>query len=219
MINIITDFSKMIKSGQSYVVEMKLEHLLVIMIYCNYDKLQYEFKKTYRINDNGKSHRNYYHLGKYLSTAVNSFGIDIKVVGTFYHGINRKIYLPHYGSTGLSHWIAMYGPLSTTSSFNVALNFATSNGVILKLSPCKFTYIFQCCYDCAWLSDFPIEEYLLAQRPAGLTVTNIIESATGIEYVQILKSREILFGLFNEQPRDIFQKFDGGVKLLECLMN
>eukprot|EP01084_Bolivina_argentea_P066464 121144_1 len=41
-----------------------LECALALMIYCNYDVLQYEFSKTYR--DNINKHNNYYHLGKYL---------------------------------------------------------------------------------------------------------------------------------------------------------
>ena len=39
--------------------------------------------KTYRTNDNGKSHRNYYHWGKYLKTMVSYFGVNISLINTF----------------------------------------------------------------------------------------------------------------------------------------
>eukprot|EP01084_Bolivina_argentea_P052975 97253_1 len=40
-----------------------IQHLLALMIYCNYDHLQYEFSKTYR-EQHGEKHHEYYHLGK-----------------------------------------------------------------------------------------------------------------------------------------------------------
>eukprot|EP01084_Bolivina_argentea_P272996 464945_1 len=43
---------------------MRLEFILSLMIYCNYDYLQHEFSKTYR--DNIVQHEEFYHLGKYL---------------------------------------------------------------------------------------------------------------------------------------------------------
>eukprot|EP01084_Bolivina_argentea_P281849 482333_1 len=42
-----------------------VDNVLSVMIYCNYDILQYEFSKTYR-EYNGKKHNQFYWLGKFL---------------------------------------------------------------------------------------------------------------------------------------------------------
>eukprot|EP01083_Nonionella_stella_P040394 109649_1 len=45
------------------------QHLLSLMIYCNFDLLQFEFSKTYR-DHSGIKHHNYYHFGRSLKEAV-----------------------------------------------------------------------------------------------------------------------------------------------------
>eukprot|EP01083_Nonionella_stella_P185589 677125_1 len=54
------------------------QHILAVLIYCNYDELQREFSKTYRAiykNESEQSiedrHSQYYFLGKYLKEAVH----------------------------------------------------------------------------------------------------------------------------------------------------
>eukprot|EP01084_Bolivina_argentea_P016469 30823_1 len=46
-------------------IDMPVQCILSLMIYCNYMELQYQLSKTYRENE-GKSHCNFFHLGKYL---------------------------------------------------------------------------------------------------------------------------------------------------------
>eukprot|EP01084_Bolivina_argentea_P123697 219197_1 len=45
------------------------EYILALMIYCNYDYLQYEFSKTYRENKENNKHNNFFYFGKYLKIA------------------------------------------------------------------------------------------------------------------------------------------------------
>eukprot|EP01084_Bolivina_argentea_P142825 250875_1 len=166
---------------------LKLEYLLAIMIYCNYDKMQYYFSKTYREND-GNDHCNFYHWGKYLKIAVQHFGTKIKetLVNQFYHGVSHKIYLPAYNHFRLLTGISILGPLSTSSSKPVAFRFATSRGLVVQLSDSTCTS--HRCFSAAWLSDYPAEkEYLLLQSLGGVIVSNIIEVNTGLEYQNILK--------------------------------
>eukprot|EP01084_Bolivina_argentea_P239337 402296_1 len=54
---------KMLKDEQ-----ISLDHILSLMVYCNYTELQYQFSKTYR-ESNGTKHATFYHLGKYLKCA------------------------------------------------------------------------------------------------------------------------------------------------------
>eukprot|EP01084_Bolivina_argentea_P145841 255517_1 len=51
---------------------IELYHLLAMLIYCNYDTLQFIFSKTYR--ENITDHGEFYHLGKYLQICDNAFG-------------------------------------------------------------------------------------------------------------------------------------------------
>eukprot|EP01084_Bolivina_argentea_P142826 250879_1 len=45
---------------------MSGEYILSLMIYCNFDQLQYEFSKTYRDTFSAVRHNEFYHLGKNL---------------------------------------------------------------------------------------------------------------------------------------------------------
>eukprot|EP01084_Bolivina_argentea_P294344 506424_1 len=68
---------------------IKLEYILVVMFYTNFDGLQYAFSRTFR--EDIKDFRiEYYWFGKYLKIAVNVFGqrgwMNMKPV---YHGINE----------------------------------------------------------------------------------------------------------------------------------
>ena len=60
---------------------MKEYHVCALMIYCNFDKLQREFTKTYRKIDDKESeqdvfrrHSEFYWFGKHLRAAVNLYG-------------------------------------------------------------------------------------------------------------------------------------------------
>eukprot|EP01084_Bolivina_argentea_P028948 53768_1 len=73
-----------------------VQHLLSLMIYCNWTKLQYQFSKTYRqikCNETKhnvkKRHSNYFWLGKYLKDSVNRFGDRVVTtnIKKLYHGI------------------------------------------------------------------------------------------------------------------------------------
>eukprot|EP01084_Bolivina_argentea_P008377 15694_1 len=132
--------------------DMLLQHILSMMIYCNYTLLQYEFSKTYRIL-NGKKHSQFYYLGQYLKRSVRQFGTKIcyGTVRAFYHGMNQRLMFPNY--IGCGYGITIHGPLSTSSSFCVAANFTSNFGLIVEFTDsfcdmsCKYLSV-------SWLSDF-----------------------------------------------------------------
>eukprot|EP01084_Bolivina_argentea_P304515 525917_1 len=153
--------------------DVNLEYLLSIMIYCNFTELQCIFSATYRVS-NFSAHNNFYHLGSNLKHLVHQFGTEIRHgnVKIFYHGINDMLILPAYVSN-----IYIYGPLSTTSSFAVATNFANcNNGLVIEF---QAWYNSQCTYFAtAWLSDFGNEqEYFFIQNKHSLYVKNVIDIA------------------------------------------
>eukprot|EP01084_Bolivina_argentea_P234349 394541_1 len=146
---------------------IKIQHILSLMVYCNYTQLQYLFSKTYR-EKKGIDHCNFYFLGLHLKILLKTFGIQIRDGSNtkFYHGIGEKLLFPKYiGDTDYGIWIK--GPLSTSSSFEVAVNFAEKNGFIVEFSgmehqfpPCETKY-----FPASWLSDYANEkEYLFLQN-------------------------------------------------------
>eukprot|EP01084_Bolivina_argentea_P105456 188843_1 len=151
-----------------------LHHILSLMIYCNYDMLQYELSKTYREN-NGADHNNFCYWGKYLKQAVHQFGTTISggEIEEFYHGIGEQLLFPQY--IGEVDGVRIFCPLSTSSSFEVALNFANHNkGLVVKFGDDHRRYFTPKYFSCAWLSDYSNEaEYLFIQNLNLLKINDI----------------------------------------------
>ncbi len=132
------------------------EYLVSIMVYCNCNKFQNEFTKTFRYDGNNESmfslkkrHSEFACLGHILRQTVEISGIAIEFGQTkqFYHGIN----IENMMFTSTLH--KFYGPLSTSSSYEVALLFTNNNGIILELhdgtllsndKECRY-------FNCEWL--------------------------------------------------------------------
>eukprot|EP01084_Bolivina_argentea_P200251 342454_1 len=117
---------------------MLLDHMLAVMMYCNYDKLQNKFTATYRKllrNETKESvvirHSNFYWLGMYLKEACLQCGVTINdgCIGAFYHGINQQMVFPEILT---SNGVNIYCPLSTSSSYAVSVNFAANKGLIIE---------------------------------------------------------------------------------------
>ena len=141
---------------------MKKVYLLAMMIYCNFDKLQYEFSKTYRRKDIKQSdqdlkdnHSEFRNLGYSLLKIVELTGTKIESgrTKTFYHGINTELMF----TSTLSRFC---GPISTSSEYEVALIFTKQSGIILELidgtllsKQSNSMY-----FDCEYLSDFAYEK-------------------------------------------------------------
>eukprot|EP01084_Bolivina_argentea_P035076 65050_1 len=165
--------------------KMTIHHTLSLIVYCDYTKLQYEFSKTYR--QNVKQHECFFHWGRLLKDSVLEFGTTIEegIVKQFYHGIAEKLSLPSVITD-----VKIYSPLSTSSSIEVATNFA-NNGFILEF---KGGYNLECKYfSVQWLSDYGNEdECLFIQNQWFLKVTNIIDVSSGNEYVLILTVLDVI---------------------------
>eukprot|EP01084_Bolivina_argentea_P249354 417387_1 len=183
-------------------VVFSVQHVLSLMVYCNYDTLQREFSKTYW-SENWKKHTHFYHLGKLLQQAVNIFGTVITdgTVKRFYHGIAEMLVFQQYINKEDSY-LHFNCPLSTSSSFVVALNFANmNNGLILQFGGNCRTY-----FSVGWLSNYGNEsEFLFLQssaddekvqmnklysdvQPRLLQIQNIFEMKHGYEYGAILST-------------------------------
>eukprot|EP01084_Bolivina_argentea_P241541 405456_1 len=178
--------------------DISLHHILSLMIYCNYDNFQKLFSQTYR--NNIHEHERFYHLGMYLKQSVHWFGTyhNNKTISKFYHGIDKRMIFIQTGKSDnmSTNGVSINGPLSTSSSCEVAINFAGYNGLVLELNIKKneFETILSPpseemkYFSVAWLSDYPAErECVFIQNGQHfLCIQNIIDIEFGVEYENIL---------------------------------
>eukprot|EP01083_Nonionella_stella_P280345 953738_1 len=199
---------------------LKPSHVLAVMIYCNYDSLQAEFTMTFIRKDNNESeedvchrHSKFYHFGLLLKDAVSLYGTKCKEskINRFYHGLREKYMFPHL----FTDRISVYGPVSTTKEFAIALVFASegNDGIILEFTniPSQLNdeaFIADCIhpstssdslrdrdtfhFECRWISDFPTEqECLFLQASADLVIVDI-QDTHGFSYGIILEALKML---------------------------
>eukprot|EP01084_Bolivina_argentea_P204313 348898_1 len=182
--------------------EMCIENILAILLYCNYDDLQRKFSQTYR-QDNMQNHNNYFHFGWWLKETVKEFGNGLHITGvkSFYHGVSETLVFPSYLID-----VYVHCPLSTSSSFEVAVNFTNhNNGLVVEFAgaetvcggyhktPCDWKVpgrsISAKYFSCAWLSDYGNEfECLFVQNRRELQFVNIVDVKFNIQYKTILQA-------------------------------
>eukprot|EP01083_Nonionella_stella_P251393 867404_1 len=175
--------------------KLSIECILAMMIYCCFDPLQAAFSKTYR-NQNHDEHQQFYHLGKHMKISIQQFGTEMNegAITDFFHGINQKLSFPNYITD-----VSIHCPLSTTSSFPVALMFATlsSNGLIVQFSDSKKAWsgvsISPKYASVSWLSRYGNEkEFLFLQNAERFKIVNIIDYDSGYEYNVVLQALRFL---------------------------
>eukprot|EP01084_Bolivina_argentea_P249309 417289_1 len=190
---------------------LTLEQIISLMVYCNYDQLQCQFSKTYREN-NGRNHKYFYHFGKSLKIAIHGSGNKMRQFGcckhqkhSFYHGISQKMIFPSYGiESDEINGIFIHGPLSTSSSFAVAVSFATSNGLVLEFADNETHNLSPEALSLAWLSDYANEkEHLFMQNLVHFRIESIIEISNGKNYKLILDALRQITG-YNHRKATLF---------------
>eukprot|EP01084_Bolivina_argentea_P310113 536519_1 len=112
-----------------------INHIIALLTYCNEDELQRTFKKhTRTLTKNEtvinlcKRHRYIAHWARYLRESCLFYGDHMKHDDIIYCGINTKLIFDSFSFVN-------YCPLSTSTDITVANNFATNDGIILKLKP------------------------------------------------------------------------------------
>eukprot|EP01083_Nonionella_stella_P138253 420746_1 len=165
---------------------IKFEHILALMIYCNFDKIQHEFSKTFRGDDICK-HNQFCHFGYYLYLAVNKHGKITSKNDKLYHGVDTRLTFPDV--IGPSIGIKINSPLSTSTSLYVATHFAGNEGLLVQFSGSQVI-----CqgfetkhFAVRWLSDFPWEhECLFIGTSSGLYINNITSVNDRIDYQNVI---------------------------------
>eukprot|EP01084_Bolivina_argentea_P059497 108659_1 len=74
------------------------------------------------------------------------------------------------------------------------MQFASVNGLIIELVDRSHTR----CFPVDWLSDYPNEkEHLFIQSSARMTIKNLFDPESGMDYVEILNALRIMDRNFN----------------------
>eukprot|EP01084_Bolivina_argentea_P128098 226482_1 len=184
-----------------------IEHILSLIMYTNYDRLQYEFSKTYREN-NGDNHTEFYWFGRSLKFSVHKFGTMIKDgdITQFYHGIGEKLIFSKYIGDAVEDGIFILCPLSTSSVYEVAVNFTNdNNGLVIQFGHDGFNRLGQYnkYFSLSWLSDYGNEkECLFIQNLYVLKIYNIIDTKFGCEYASILSALKNINKIMDYQDED-----------------
>eukprot|EP01083_Nonionella_stella_P043254 116720_1 len=134
-------------------------HVLSLLLYCNCTELCTVFSSTFRRTRQGETdeevkerNAHFFHWSRLLLETIHLYGIPLteKSFGkSAYHGVSRIMVFDEMNQR-------VYGPFSTTSQFNVALQFACHGGMVLTLnrsSDIRHNKYF----DCALFSDFSAE--------------------------------------------------------------
>eukprot|EP01084_Bolivina_argentea_P246734 412869_1 len=158
------------------------EHLMAVQLYCNYDKEQAEFSKTYwKINrvfnandtdeksqendDLIKRHSLYANWGRLLYEAVNVYGTDSAYFKpatdtSLQSDCQQKISIMKFWHGVDKEMlfpsvtsIKIYGPVSTSRNKDYILRTFTQGGLAIELDGYR-----NCSFNCEWLSDYKDEK-------------------------------------------------------------
>eukprot|EP01083_Nonionella_stella_P223637 796810_1 len=187
--------------------DMAYEHIFAILAHCNYDLLQSEFNKTYRKHDENESmestqkrHSSFYYFGYYLKQIIHFFGTKISEMRlpngekqVFYNGINGELLFRKY--IGHIDGVRICCPLSTTSEFCVATQFASNGarGMVITFVDDGRRYFTPKTFSCRVFSNFSNEdEYLFIQNSNSLHIKSICNVISGVRFDLLLQILYIL---------------------------
>ena len=141
---------------------ISLYHLLCIILYCDTNELQSNFSASFRKNNEfdtiqeiKKRHQKYHHFGKGLVETVHCYGVyrglfDGGECGPFYCGLNKILNIGQFD-------IYLRCPTSTSKDIEIAINFATRDGLILTLNNDSYYGQMNNMINCNWISRYSEE--------------------------------------------------------------
>eukprot|EP01084_Bolivina_argentea_P250695 420155_1 len=176
--------------GDSVLVSFGIDFVLSLMIYCNYTYFQHEFSKSYR-KIHTEAHNSFAHMGENIKRVIHQYLpeiLDYHIPKQLHHGVGEILQFQRYIDE--NHSITIHCPLSTTTSFPVAVHFATDAGMVITFSDFGTKGL-----DVCWLSDFVNEREFLLAQDSKKQITNIIHLSTGIEFKTILEALKVINGI------------------------
>ena len=176
--------------GIRYRANISLDHLLCVILYCDTNELQADFASTFRkkspfetLDEIKHRHSKYHHFAKGLIEAIHVYGIE-RVVNTeqgpFYCGLNCILSIGEFA-------VYLKSPTSTSVDIEIAIRFATEDGIILQLNNDTEKARDQKMFDCSWISAYPEENERLFIGYDGmnkLRIQSVTIMQTNMKYEQ-----------------------------------
>eukprot|EP01084_Bolivina_argentea_P304190 525276_1 len=139
----------------------------------------------------------------------------------FYHGIGAKLRLPKYiDDSNKFIGLLIHCPLSTTSSWEVGVQFANNNqGLIIEFGDNDNNEHSPRYFSVDWLSDYSNEkEYIFIQNndwTQGLKINNITDAESAIDFKSILNALQTINKILDEGYIDNITNYDLVIKILK----
>ena len=185
--------------------------IMALKLYTDWSDLQYQLKMCFRSEDTELSLHihpkkmddnlmnrlsEFYHWRGALLLFIHKFSSTLDRAKTLFVGVNRKMIL----DPSATH--SFFGPLSTTSSFYVARNFASEQGMILEISS-MYPRLGMCnAFNASLVSEYPEEqEYLVGHIYLRINQIHIKEPP---EYIHIDSKLRLAFFTIHLFQRQIF---------------
>ena len=142
---------------------MSVNHLLSVILYCDWSLLSKKFSATFRkstryesLTEVKKKNGEYANWSRLLRETVEMFGNSAdqnvhKLSGPFYCGMSFEMVIPQFN-------IRLCGPTSTSKLLEVAIRFAGDDGIAIQLNEPDLDL---CAFQCSWFSAYPSEEEYL----------------------------------------------------------
>ena len=185
------------------------EHICAVILYCDCTDLCTDFSATFRqenvfesIESVKQRHSHFAIFGRLLVELVVDFGSHDRCYhieeNPFFCGLDRVL---NIGSLA----VTLNGPCSTSAVGTVALNFATTTGVILKFENDAESVRRPKFFDCSWISEyFEESERLFIAGKFSLRIVSIIIVRSAQNYQQMVQA------LF------LFDAMISGIDLWDC---
>ena len=147
---------------------MKLDHIISLILYCDYSKYCTAFSSTFRkisiterMEEVKKRNGLFWFQSKSFREAVECFGVcNVNkyvqdgmdpISGPFYSGLDLVLAIPEFS-------LRLCSPTSTSVHMEVSLNFSKRTGIIIQLNNNKPPSFFLPIFDVSWISRYPDED-------------------------------------------------------------
>ena len=198
--------------------EPTLEHLLAIILYCDFTTFCTAFSSTYRRENVFETmesvisrHSEYANCGRLLVELKWICGIS-HGEGPFYCGMDRVFNIGSFA-------ISLKGPCSTSIVREVAVNFAQEKGMILTVNNDNYdgkeaTYI-----DCSWISNFAEEsKRLWIGVRRSIRIESIVLVRSAKNYQNAVRALYLFDSMISDLTRPTMHSTQADYEVISNLM-
>eukprot|EP01083_Nonionella_stella_P171848 587962_1 len=178
--------------GIALLDKITVDHIMAMMVYCNYDAIRHALDATYVRKDGDETdaqlmrrHAHLYHLGKLLRESVECYGVEAHQSESkaFYHGMKMNDAM-----MSDVHALFMYPPFSSSSCMEMCMQ----SDLIIELKGYVSKY-----FDCWWISEMCVErEQIFCGGTRALSVSKCINTKYGFDHKLLMHSFEYIPQLF-----------------------